>query len=305
MKEFRIPQQQLPQIMARTLSQANNAVKAIILNSLSDTEVLRVMNELTAKRMVELLDQYHAITSPASLSVVMAKYHSFKIPEGGNINQHLGDYDQICSEVQLLGGTLTNNQKSWGLLLALPASWKKEVHQIAIKYRNQAREMLYHEVRADVLEAKVDKSLDSSSKVEDQMGEDMLTRGKEREERGTCTRYNCIFKRHLQARNEKERQNDWQNGRKFEPKERGNQGREATEFATMEQGKLDENTWILDSGAYHHMLPNHSMLRISTSLAQQKGLHITLDEKGYTIRNSITGRVVASGTRKENFHNAE
>ena len=51
--------------------------------------------------------------------------------EGGDLIKYLGEYEQIISEINTLGGGLSENQIAWGVLLPLPASWKACVNRIA------------------------------------------------------------------------------------------------------------------------------------------------------------------------------
>ena len=87
--------------------------------------------------------------------------------EGGDLIKYLGEYEQIISEINTLGGGLSENQIAWGALLPLPASWKACVNQIANEQRAQ---MTYQNVRQDLLmEVEINKAYDStsSSKTED------------------------------------------------------------------------------------------------------------------------------------------
>ncbi len=62
-------------------TEADNSAKAIILNSLTEEEVVRVMNEATAKGMIAMLDAYHTLKSAASLAVAMVKHKNTRMPE--------------------------------------------------------------------------------------------------------------------------------------------------------------------------------------------------------------------------------
>ena len=64
-----------------------------------EDEVVRVMNEGTAKGMLVLLEQYHTSKSAATLALAMTKHRSFKMQEEGDIIKHLGEYEQIITEI--------------------------------------------------------------------------------------------------------------------------------------------------------------------------------------------------------------
>ena len=88
----------------------DNTAKAILLNSLVEDEVIRVMNEETAKSMLDLLEQYHTSKSGASLALALTKHQTIKMAEGGDLIKYLGEYEQIISEINPLGGGLSENQ---------------------------------------------------------------------------------------------------------------------------------------------------------------------------------------------------
>ena len=52
----------------------DNTAKAILLNTLVEDEVIRVMNEETAKSMLDLLEQYHTSKSGASQALALTKH---------------------------------------------------------------------------------------------------------------------------------------------------------------------------------------------------------------------------------------
>jgi hypothetical protein len=102
-------------------TETDNTAKAIILNSLIEKEVIRVMNEDTTKRMLALLYQFHASRS-AALSMALVKHRYIKMHEGRDINKHLGEYEQIVTEIQTLGGAISEEQLAWEALLSFPLS---------------------------------------------------------------------------------------------------------------------------------------------------------------------------------------
>ncbi len=92
------------------------------------------MNEPTTKRMIAILDNYHTSKSATSLAVSLARHKNIKMQEGGDIMKHLTEYDQICNEIWLLGGTFSEEQKAQGVLLSLLSSWRVTITQIANFY---------------------------------------------------------------------------------------------------------------------------------------------------------------------------
>jgi hypothetical protein len=103
-------------------TEVDNTTKTIILNLLIEEEVIRVMNEDTTKQMLALLDQFHASKSAATLSMALTKHRNIKMHEGGDINKHLKEYEQIVTEIQTLGDAISEKQLAWGALLSLPPS---------------------------------------------------------------------------------------------------------------------------------------------------------------------------------------
>ncbi len=157
------PDQNAQQAEKDAFTEADNSAKAIILNSLSEEEVVRVMNEATAKGMLAILDAYHTSKSATSLAVAMAKHKNIRIGEGGDISKHLSEYDQICDEIRTLRGTISEEQKAWGALLSLPPSWRVTVAQIANRYKDKANGMTYRNVRGDLLlEGEFNRAYDTS-----------------------------------------------------------------------------------------------------------------------------------------------
>ncbi|CAF2066948.1 unnamed protein product, partial [Rotaria magnacalcarata] len=120
------------------------------------------MNEPTAKRMFELLEQVHTSRSAATLATAHAKHRALRMPEGGDINKHLAEYEQILGEIRTLGGQISEEQLAWGALLSLPQSWKPTVNQIANRRQGA---MTYQNIRADLLlEAEFNKAFETSTK---------------------------------------------------------------------------------------------------------------------------------------------
>lgn len=173
---------------------ADNAAKAIILNSLTEEEVVRVMNLVTAKAMLDLLDQFHTTKSQASLAIALTKHRNLRMNEGGDIHKHLSEYDQIINEIRTLGGTLSEDQLAWGALLSLPSSWKASINQIV--NRHVAPNFTYQNVRADLLlESEYSKAVDNNSSYKaDENAKALATQGRQRETR-SC--FHCGIPGHI------------------------------------------------------------------------------------------------------------
>ncbi len=172
------PDQNAQQAEKDAFTEANNSAKAIILNSLSKEEVVRVMNKATAKGMLAILDAYHTSKSTASLAVAMAKHKNIRMGEEGDISKHLLEYDQICDKICTLGGTISEEQKAWGALHSLSPSWRVTVVQIANCYKDKANGMTYRDIRGDLLlEGEFNKAYDTSSSSKPNEAKVLFTKG--------------------------------------------------------------------------------------------------------------------------------
>ena len=97
--------------------------RALIGLSLNDSQLIHVMQTTTAKEMWDALKSYHERSSLSSKIHVMRQMFATKMPEGGNIDEHLKELSTLRLRLIALGEEMKDPSFVALILSSLPRSY--------------------------------------------------------------------------------------------------------------------------------------------------------------------------------------
>lgn len=102
---------------------ADRKAKATIVLLLEDSQLALVKNSVHARDAYEALKTYHQKTSRSVRVSLLKRLCAFNLREGGNLEQHLMDIDDLFDRLDAAGTVLDTDTKICMMLRSLPSSF--------------------------------------------------------------------------------------------------------------------------------------------------------------------------------------
>lgn len=112
-----------PELADASWNSNDEKAQALIGLALEDTQLIHVMTKLTAKEMWDALKDYHERASLSSIIHVVRQLITIRMPENGNMAEHLKEMAALRLRLTALGEEVKDNWFMALMLSSLPRSY--------------------------------------------------------------------------------------------------------------------------------------------------------------------------------------
>lgn len=254
---------------------ADRKAKATIVLLLEDSQLAIVKNSVHARDAYEALKSYHQKTTRSVRVSLLKRLCSFNLAEGGNVEQHLMEIDDLFDRLDAAGTELDKDTKICMLLRSLPASFDHLVSALDSRSDDDISIDFVKAKLTDEYHRRIEREGGNSgkSKIEKAM------RSSENKQKETRICHFCKRQGHLRRNCRKFQAANKEGGQSVPATDRNGGGVKAkaahseTRNVAFTVDDGENFLWIIDSGASAHMTNDRAFF---TSLKEFDGGWITL-----------------------------